>query len=176
MLRWTNLSLVILTTCCAAVLTADASQLVESKIETKLLPAPVEFNVLLPDGYETLREPVPLLLFLHGGGGDRSFLTRMRAVIDDMWRAGTLPKMVVVTPSAGRSFYMDYKNGAQKWESFIVGPFWSICGRLTKSHASEKERCCLASRWAGLAVLDSLSSIPIGLKPWPPWNLALTPL
>ena len=103
--------------------TANASQLVESKIETKLLPGPVEFNVLLPDGYDTAKEPLPLLFFLHGGGGDRSFLTRMRGIVDDMWKEGTLPKMVVVTPSAGRSFYMDYKDGSQKWESFIVGPF-----------------------------------------------------
>jgi S-formylglutathione hydrolase len=103
--------------------TANASQLVESKIETKLLPGPVEFNVLLPDGYDTAKEPLPLLFFLHGGGGDRSFLTRMRVIVDDMWKEGTLPKMVVVTPSAGRSFYMDYKDGSQKWESFIVGPF-----------------------------------------------------
>jgi S-formylglutathione hydrolase len=31
--------------------------------------------------------------------------------------------MVIVTPSAGRSFYMDYRDGSQKWESFIIGPF-----------------------------------------------------
>lgn len=102
---------------------AYASQLVESKLDTKLVPGPVEYNVLLPDGYESVKEPLPLLFFLHGGGGDRSFLTRMRAAIDDMWKAGTLPKMVIVTPSASRSFYMDYKDGSQKWESFIVGPF-----------------------------------------------------
>src|SRR5436309_10969253 len=83
---------------------ANASQLVKEKLETKLIPTPVEFNVLLPDGYETAKDPLPLLLFLHGGGGDRSFLTRLRAAIDDMWKAGALPKMVIVTPSASRSF------------------------------------------------------------------------
>ena len=102
---------------------AQASQLVESRLDTKLVPGPVEYNVLLPDGYDSEKGPLPLLLFLHGGGGDRTFLTRLRAAIDDMWNAGTLPKMVVVTPSAARSFYMDYKDGSQKWESFIVGPF-----------------------------------------------------
>src|SRR5215510_4959616 len=94
-----------------------ASQLVDSKIDTKLLPAPVEFSVLLPDGYESINEPLPLLFFLHGGGGDRTFLTRMRPVIDDMWKAGTLPKMVIVTPSAGRSFTwiirMDRRSGSR---------------------------------------------------------------
>jgi hypothetical protein len=82
----------------------SASQLVDAMIETKLAPSPLEYAVLLPDGYETAKDPLPLLLFLHGGGGDRSFLTRMRSVFDEMWKSGTLPPMVVVTPSAGRSF------------------------------------------------------------------------
>src|SRR6185369_14932286 len=94
--------------------TAQASQLIESKIETKLVPGPVEFNVLLPDGYESAKAPLPILLLLHGGGGDRNFLLRLRPVIDDLWKAGTIPPMVIVTPSASRSFYMDYKDGSQK--------------------------------------------------------------
>ena len=122
---------------CVLAPAARASQLVESKIETKLLPGPVEFNVLLPDGYESAKEPLPLLFLLHGGGGDRSFLVRMRAILDDMWKAGTLPKMVVVTPSAGRSFYMDYKDGSQKWESFIVGPFLE---HLRKTYRVTRDR------------------------------------
>lgn len=111
--------------CLFAALSIDtrASQLVEGTLETKLVPSPVEYNVLLPDGYDTIKEPLPLLLFLHGGGGDRTFLNRLRPALDEMWKAGTLPKMVIVTPSAARSFYMDYKDGSQKWESFILGPF-----------------------------------------------------
>jgi S-formylglutathione hydrolase len=108
---------------CAASHTARASQLIEAKLETRLLPSPVEYSVLLPDGYDAEKGTLPLLLFLHGGGGDRNFLTRMRPMIDEMWKSGTLPRMVVVTPSASRSFYMDYKDGSQKWESFIIGPF-----------------------------------------------------
>src|SRR5262245_35369220 len=109
--------------CLAFHSSASASQLVEGKVDTKLVPSPVEYNALLPDGYDSAKEPLPLLLFLHGGGGDRGFLTRLRRTIDEMWSAGTLPKMVIVTPSASRSFYMDYKDGSQKWESFIIGPF-----------------------------------------------------
>src|SRR5262245_29709359 len=98
---------------------AWASQLVEGKLDTARLPHPVEYNVLLPDGHETAKAPLPLLLFLHGGGGDRGFLTRFRPVIDQMWQSGALPPMVIATPSAERSFYMDYKDGSQRWESFI---------------------------------------------------------
>ena len=108
--------------CCAAQ-SVSASQLVDAKVETKLVPGPVEYLALLPDGYEAAKDPLPLLLFLHGGGGDKSFLARMRPIIEEMWRAGALPAMVLVTPSAGRSFYMDYKDGSQKWETFIVTEF-----------------------------------------------------
>jgi S-formylglutathione hydrolase len=101
----------------------SASQLVDAKVETKLVPGPVEYAVLLPESYEAAKDPLPLLLFLHGGGGDRSFLARMRPVFDEMWKAGALPPMVVVTPSAARSFYMDYRDGSQKWETFIVTEF-----------------------------------------------------
>jgi S-formylglutathione hydrolase len=108
--------------CCLA-RNVSASQLVDARMETKLAPSPVEYAALLPDGYEAAKEPLPLLLFLHGGGGDKSFLGRMRPVFDEMWKTGALPPMVVVTPSAGRSFYMDYKDGSQKWETFIVTEF-----------------------------------------------------
>jgi S-formylglutathione hydrolase len=107
---------------CLTASRASASQIVEGRVGTRLVPAPVEYAALLPPGYESAKG-LPLLLFLHGGGGDKTFLARMRPVIDELWRDGTLPPMVAVTPSAGRSFYMDYKNGSEKWETFLVTEF-----------------------------------------------------
>jgi S-formylglutathione hydrolase len=108
---------------CGLAGSVSASQLVDAKVETKLVPSPVEYAALLPDGYEAAKDQLPLLLFLHGGGGDKSFLGRMRPVFDELWKAGALPPMVVVTPSAARSFYMDYQDGSQKWETFLVTEF-----------------------------------------------------
>ena len=121
MLQRTGLMLSFFVICCLA-RGVSASQLVEGKCETRLVHAPVEYAALLPDGYENAKG-LPLLFFLHGGGGDKSFLARLRSVFDEMWKSGALPPMVVVTPSAGRSFYMDYKDGSEKWETFIVTEF-----------------------------------------------------
>jgi S-formylglutathione hydrolase len=96
------------------------TQLIEASVESTVVPSPVEYAVLLP---EEVSRPLPLLLFLHGGGGDRSFLTNMRPVIEGEWARGTMPPMVVGTPSAGRSFYMDYRDGSQRWESFVLNEF-----------------------------------------------------
>ena len=84
-----------------------AGELADGEMETSLVPGPLKYSVLLPDGYDAATEPFPLVLNLHGGGGTRDSLGRMRKFFEDPWKAATLPKMVVVTPGAERSFYMD---------------------------------------------------------------------
>ena len=105
------------------VISLCASELVEADFKTNLIPHAVPYAVLLPDGYKE-GAPLPLLIYLHGGGGDRTALTRLRGVFEEEWKAGRVPKMVVATPSVTpRCFYMDYKDGAEKWETMIVGAF-----------------------------------------------------
>jgi S-formylglutathione hydrolase len=135
-----------------------ASQLLDVKLDTKLVSGPVEYAVLLPDGYEATKEGLPLLLFLHGGGGDKTFLARMRPVFDEMWKAGTLPPMVVVTPSAGRSFYMDYKDGSQKWETFLITEFLD---HLRASYKVSRER--KATLLFGIS-MGGLGALRLGFK------------
>src|SRR5277367_4535947 len=87
-----------------------AAELVEAEFKSNLVPHPVPYAVLLPDGYKD-GEPLPLLLYLHGGGGDRTALARMRDIFEQEWKAGRLPKMVIATPSVSqRCFYMDYRD------------------------------------------------------------------
>ncbi len=100
-----------------------AFSLIKKEFSHELVPSPIEYNVLLPEGYEQSGESYPLLYFFHGGGGDRSFLEIMRPVIERTIRSGKLPKVVAVTPSVLRSLYMDYRDGSQKWEQFLIGPF-----------------------------------------------------
>lgn len=165
---------------CVANGAVHASQLVEGKLETRLIAAAVEYNVLIPDGYEAEKGPLPLLLFLHGGGGDRAFLARMRPVIDEMWKSGALPKMVVVTPSAARSFYMDYKDGSQKWESFIVGPFLEHLRTTYKVTRERKGTLLFGISMGGLGALrlglkypetfQALAALEPGIDPALKWS------
>ncbi|MFY9609452.1 MAG: alpha/beta hydrolase-fold protein [Blastocatellia bacterium] len=181
MIRGYRLSpLLLILVACAASHTARASQLVEATFETNLVPSPLQYNVLLPDGYEAERGPLPLLLFLHGGGGDRGFLARMRPTLDEMWKSGALPKMVVVTPSAERSFYMDYKDGSQKWESFIVGPFLEHLRATYKVIRERKGTLLFGISMGGLGALrlgfkypdkfQGLAALEPGIDPALKWS------
>ncbi len=98
----------------------EESTLALAEMTSTMVPAPVPYAVLTPPAYNDSEQSYPLLLWLHGGGGNRDSLVNQQPWFDTAWQTETAPAMVVVTPSAGRSFYMDYRNGAERWESFLL--------------------------------------------------------
>ncbi len=99
---------------------AQESKLIDISLKTKMVPSPVEISVLLPPSYPTAEQHFPLLLLLHGGGGSNKWLKRQQPIIEQAWISKKLQDLVVITPSAGRSYYMDYRDGSEHWESFIM--------------------------------------------------------
>jgi S-formylglutathione hydrolase len=100
---------------------ALGGKVVQVRLESKLVPGPVEIAVYTPPGYDPARtDPYPLLLQLHGGGGSSQQMGAMATTLEEATRRGLIPQVVSVMPSAGRSFYMDYRDGSQKWETFIL--------------------------------------------------------
>ena len=63
---------------------AAQSRIVEASLETNLVSGPVEYAVLFPEVYSEVGDPLPLWLDLHGGGGDRSILTRVQPRYDEL--------------------------------------------------------------------------------------------
>jgi len=94
-----------------------------SQIETKLVPGPVEFSVLYPDNYEEGTQKYPLILFLHGGNQNHTILNTIKPIVEDLWKRKMLPDAIVASPSCTRSLYMDYQNGTEQWESFLIKDF-----------------------------------------------------
>ena len=84
--------------------------------------ATVPMSVVLPPNYDRDGDSLPLLINLHGGGGDRTYLTEMLPLWRALWDAGDLPLLVMVSfSSGGGSWY----HGA--WESFVIDelPKWA---------------------------------------------------
>ena len=101
---------------------AQKSRLIHAEMETDLVPSPAKFDVLLPPGYESISEPLPLLVWLHGGSSGVDHIERrLRPQIESAWAQGVLSPTVIVAPITGASYYIDWKDGSHDWERFIVG-------------------------------------------------------
>ncbi|MYE13695.1 MAG: carboxylesterase family protein [Gammaproteobacteria bacterium] len=126
---------------------AGASDYREAALETELVPSPVEYGVLLP-GEDVMEESakvdgkLPVLLFLHGGAGNRGQLARWRGMFEAGWRSGALPPMVVAMPSATpRSYYVDYHDGSERWTTFLAGEFPRA---VAARHGGDPDRVSIA--------------------------------
>lgn len=82
------------------------------------VPGEVPVSIYQPSG--ATAQPLPLMLFLHGGNGSDQDLLRFIPAIDRAIGEGRLPPLVVAMPSARRSLYMDFKDGSERWETFIL--------------------------------------------------------
>ena len=116
-------------------------------MDTELVPSPLEYSVLRP-GESVLSESadvdgaLPILLLLHGGGGDRGQLAQWRRMFEQAWRSGVLPPMVVATPSAtALSYYVDFHDGSERWTTFLAEKFPRV---LAERHGGDPERVAVA--------------------------------
>jgi len=107
------------------------------QMATKLVPSLAKYSVLLPPGYDPAKGPYPLVLLLHGGNGDNGFLGVERPNIEKAWADGDLPPAVIVTPDAHRSLYMDYRDGSQRWETWIIS---ELIPDIRKKYAVSADR------------------------------------
>lgn len=86
------------------------------------VPGELGVAIYHPPGYDPRRaEPYPLLLMLHGGNGSERDILYFTDIFDAEIAAGRLPPMVIAMPSGRRSLYMNFSDGSQRWESYILG-------------------------------------------------------
>jgi len=113
--------------------------LIETIVASANVPSPaprhgqanaVPITYYLPKNYDAKRaERYPLLIQLHSGGGSNKDMENFRslsvgggmgALLDQAIENGLVAPMVSVMPSAGRAFYMNFRDGSQKWEDFVM--------------------------------------------------------
>jgi len=102
--------------------------LIEATVPSTNVPGPVPITYYLPKNYDANRaERYPLLIQLHGGGLSNKRMednpgqwVGMGVLLDQAIENGLVAPMVSVMPSAGRWFYMNFTDGSQKWEDFVM--------------------------------------------------------
>ena len=60
--------------------------------------------VVLPSGYEDQKEPLPLLISLHGGGESRDHIVQFAPFFQTMFDQQILPPLAIVGFSSGEPY------------------------------------------------------------------------
>ena len=90
-------------------------------LSSRNVPGELGIAIYHPPGYDAHRaEPYPLLMLLHGGNGSERDMLYFTDIFDAEILARRLPPVVIATPSARRSLYMDFRDGSQLWERYIL--------------------------------------------------------
>ena len=126
------------------------------EIATDLVPGPVEYAALTPA--DSGSSALPLVLLLHGGNGNRDLLAQMRPAIERAWAERRLAPAVVVTPSCRRSFYMNFRDGTERWEDVVLGP---VIDTARREHGATDDPAKTAV--AGIS-MGGMGALRIGFK------------
>jgi S-formylglutathione hydrolase FrmB len=112
---------------CGFALPAMAGSRVQcGAMKSHYVPGSVGYCAMLPPGYDANpAKKFPVVYFLHGLGGDQTFLASSGAsgAIEEAWEQKRLGEFVIITPQAENSFYINSRDGHVLYEDFFIHDF-----------------------------------------------------
>ncbi len=107
----------------------EAAARVECRsVASKALARDARYCAILPPSYDEAASKArryPVLYFLHGLGDNEQSLVNFGGwnILENLQDARRVGEYVVVTPDAGRSFYINSRDGRNRYEDFFIREF-----------------------------------------------------
>lgn len=100
---------------------ARQDRLATAQLESEAVGRAMRYAVYTPPGWDG-REPLPLVLFLHGAGDDERCLDRhgVAPLLDEWVRAGRLRPFLVVVPDGDLGFWANWHDGSYRFEDYVL--------------------------------------------------------
>jgi S-formylglutathione hydrolase FrmB len=93
---------------------------------SKILHHAVRYCAILPPSYDSEKmRRYPVLYFLHGLGGNEQLLVGSGGwnIVEDLWEQHKIGEFLIVTPNADTSFYINSRDGRERYEDFFLREF-----------------------------------------------------
>lgn len=97
-----------------------------NSLPSKILSRSVPYCVVLPPPFDADKSRhFPILYFLHGLGDNEQFLIHsgLWNLAEDLRDRGELKDFLIATPAGGASFYINARDGMNRYEEFLVQEF-----------------------------------------------------
>src|ERR1700739_225740 len=98
-----------------------------NSVPSKILSRAVAYCVVLPPSFDADKaRHFSILYFLHGLGDNEQFVVHSGAwnITEDMREKGELKNFLIATPDGGASFYINSKDGKERYEDFLLQEFF----------------------------------------------------
>jgi S-formylglutathione hydrolase FrmB len=98
-----------------------------NSISSKILARRIPYCIVLPPAFDADQAPhFPILYFLHGlGDNEQSFVhTGAWNLLEDMREKNEVKDFLIATPEARSSFYINSKDGNERYEDFLLQEFF----------------------------------------------------
>ncbi|MGH9743150.1 MAG: alpha/beta hydrolase, partial [Candidatus Acidiferrum sp.] len=112
-------------------------------LNSKILQRTVPYCILLPPGYDAEKtRHYPILYLLHGLGDNDQMLIHSGGMnlVEDLWEQHQLGEFLIVTPSAGASFYINSRDGRHRYEDFFLREFMPEVEKRYRAQSDRKSR------------------------------------
>jgi len=114
-------------------------------VSSRILAHAVPYCILLLPSYDTEKtRRYPVLYYFHGLGDDEHTLLNQGVFnfAKDAWARQKLNEFLIVTPQGGTSFYVNSRDGRQRYKDFFLQEFLPSIERQYANSAPSA-----ASRW-----------------------------
>lgn len=126
------------------------------EVQSTILGRSVGYCVALPGDYNSSTTTrYPTLYYLHGlfeherSWGDRGG----QQILNDLLQSGQVGEFLVVSPDAGKSFYVNSLDGKERYEDFFVKEFVPAIDRMYRTRAERGERGLSGDSMGGYGAL-----------------------
>jgi S-formylglutathione hydrolase FrmB len=114
-----------------------------NSVPSKILGRAVAYCVVLPPAFDADKaRQFSILYFLHGLGDNEQFVVHSGAwnITEDMREKGELKDFLIATPDGGASFYINSKDGKERYEDFLLQEFFPFIEKRYRVAAGRGHR------------------------------------
>lgn len=112
-------------------------------LSSRILGRAVRYCVLLPPSYDAEKaRRYPVLYYLHGLGDNEQSLVNFGGwnLMAHLQEQGRLGEFLIVAPDGGRTFYVNSRDGRERYEDFFIREFLPLMDKNYRTRADRAFR------------------------------------
>lgn len=127
-----------------------------NSMPSKILSRPVPYCIVLPPSFDANKVGTfPILYFFHGLGDNEQFFVHSGAwnLVEDMRERGELKDFLIATPDARSTFYINARDGKERYEDFLLQEFFPYIEKHYRAAAGRANRAISGISMGGYGAL-----------------------